>query len=293
MFDLRFRGRRRSTSRSTSRAKMNNASEPVTISKSKIGTTDKALAVLRLFSLVEPQWTVEAMAGRLEVPTSTAYRYCRSLAEMGLIVAISAGRYAIGPAVIELDRLARRTDPLLLAAQIPIDELSRIAPENHFVLLSRLYRRQVMCVDQRQRGQHLMDLSYERGRPMPLYRGSVSKVILAHLPARTLNRCFADDCEQIADSGLGADLKTFRRLLKEIRRAGFAVTRAEVDRGVMGISAPVFFPDGNVMASVSLVLPDSSVDPAEFAAMVVHAAHAVTANLRNSSEDEPGQQAGE
>lgn len=271
---------------------MINASGPATMRKSRIATTDKALAVLRLFSLAEPQWTVEAMAGRLAVPTSTAYRYCRSLAEMGLIVAISAGHYAIGPAVIELDRLARRTDPLLLAAQIPIDELSRRAPENHFVLLSRLYRRQVMCVDQRQRGQYLMDLSYERGRPMPLYRGSVSKVILAHLPARTLNRCFVDDFTQIADSGLGTDLETFRLRLKEIRRAGFAVTRGEVDPGVMGISAPVFFPDGDVMASVSLVLPDSSLDPTEFAPIVVHAAQAVSAVLRNADNDEPGQQVG-
>lgn len=249
----------------------------------RVQTTDKALAVLRLFSEEEPQWSVEAAAERLGVPASTAYRYFRSLAGAGLVVAFGAGLYVIGPGVIELDRMARRTDPLILAAQEAMDELSAKAPTDHIVLLSRLYRRQVMCVDQREHGRHFMDVSYERGRPMPLYRGSVSKVILANLSARTLSRYFDDDYEEIKAAGLPTELKAFRKELREIRRQGFYVSRGEVDPGVIGISAPILSPDEDALASISLVLPDTPKNAkhsASFAEPVMEAADTISMEFR-------------
>lgn len=243
-------------------------------------TTDKALAVLHLFSEAEPQWSVEGAADRLGVPASTAYRYFRSLAQAGLIVAFTAGRYVIGPGVIELDRLARRTDPLILAARQAMEDLGARSPEDHFVLLSRLYRRQVMCVDYRQQGRRFAEVSYERGRPMPLYRGSVSKVILANLTARTLAKYFAADRDAIAATGLPTELDEFRKELRQIRKAGFYISHGEVDGGVMGISAAILSPDEDALASLTLVLPDAPANRAAsptLAASVMQAAQQVSA----------------
>ena len=251
----------------------------------RVQTTDKALAVLRLFTEEEPQWSVEEAAERLGVPASTAYRYFRSLAGAGLIAAFGAGRYVIGPGVIELDRMARRTDPLILASQEAMDELSANAPADHIVLLSRLYRRQVMCVDQREHGRHFMDVSYERGRPMPLYRGSVSKVILANLSARTLSRYFSDDFDEIKAAGLPTELQAFRKGLRQIRREGFCVSRGEVDPGVIGVSAPILSSDEEALASVSLVLPDTpenAKQPSLFAAPVMEAASKICTIFQQS-----------
>ena len=41
-------------------------------------------------------------------------------------------------------------------------------------------------------------VSYERGRLMPLFRGATSKIILAHLPARTLKSLFEQNGGEIA-----------------------------------------------------------------------------------------------
>ncbi|MFT4077440.1 MAG: helix-turn-helix domain-containing protein [Asticcacaulis sp.] len=49
-----------------------------------MSTTDRVFAVLRLFSIQHPEWTVEQAASELDCPTSTMYRYFRSLVGAGL-----------------------------------------------------------------------------------------------------------------------------------------------------------------------------------------------------------------
>lgn len=225
-----------------------------------MATLNKALSVLSLFSLEEPRWTVEDAAKRMGIPASTVYRYFRGLSDAGLIVNFEAGRYVIGPGVFALDRLARRTEPLLLAAQKPMDRLAKQTTDEAVVLLSRYYSRNIMCVDRRPHFIQSMQISFERGRPMPLYRGSVGKVILAYHSSRTLARHYSEDHDEIRASGLGTDLKSFRENLRAIKREGFCITKGEVDPGVIGISAPIAAPDGDMFASVTLALPEQLVD---------------------------------
>ena len=251
-----------------------------------MGTVDKAMGVLGLFTVEEPQWSVEDAALRLGIPASSAYRYFRGLADFGLIADFAGGRYVVGPAIIELDRLARRTDPLIAAASAPMDELALVPHNEKVVLLSRLYGRRVMCVDQRSTGHHKMTVSFERGRPMSLYRSSVSKVILANLPARTLARVHHEDASEIAVAGLGETADEFRRNLRAIRRQRFFISYGEVDAGVVGIAAPIMSPGGDVFASLALVLPAGSTHKAEVDALVSRvrdAAASVTENLRRTT----------
>jgi len=55
-------------------------------------------------------------------------------------------------------------------------------------VLARLFGDTVMCVADTLPSDNGIRTSYERGRPRPLTRGATSKVILAQLPARRLNR---------------------------------------------------------------------------------------------------------
>src|SRR5256885_13640562 len=119
-----------------------------------------------------------------------------------------------------------------------------------------------MCMHQvRGRGPQ-QPVSYERGRLMPLYRGATAKIILAHLPTRTLKSLFAHDAEEITAAGLGGSFDEFRRALAMLRRAGICITHGEVDPGRTGIGAPIFDRDGAVLGSLSLALPSAHVDHA-------------------------------
>ena len=225
-----------------------------------MSTVDRALGILRLFTIERPEWSVEEAARAIGSPTSTVYRDFRSLTEAGLIVNFTAGRYVIGPAIVQLDYQTRRLDPLIVAAQPVLDELAGESERDVVVLLCRIYRLTVMCVDQRANTANHRALSYERGRPMPLYRGAPSKIILAHLPRRVLQRCYEQDGAVIADAGLGQDWREFLDTLRGLRRARCSVTAGDLDRGVLGVAAPVFGPEGEIMASISLVVEAAEAD---------------------------------
>jgi len=226
------------------------------------GSGDRLLAVLALFTAQQTQWSVEAAAERLGVSTTTTYRYFKKLTKAGLISPVSGAGYTLGPAIIQMDRLIQSSDPMLKGARGVMIDLVGHAAEGSTVLLCRLFHDRVMCVHQIMGRGPQQPVSYERGRLMPLYRGATSKIILAHLPSRTLKSLFAHDAGEIAEAGLGADWAEFRRGLAAIRRAGMIVSRGEIDPGRVGVAAPIFDKDRAVLGSLSLALPAAHADEA-------------------------------
>ena len=158
--------------------------------------------------------------------TTTTYRYFKKLTKAGLISPVAGAGYTLGPAIIQMDRLIQSSDPMLSGARAVMIDLVRQAAEGSTVLLCRLFHDRVMCVHQIMGRGPQEPVSYERGRLMPLYRGATSKIILGHLPPRTLKALFAHDAAEIAAAGLGASWEEFRRGLAAIRRAGVSASAA-------------------------------------------------------------------
>jgi DNA-binding IclR family transcriptional regulator len=112
-----------------------------------------------------------------------------------------------------------------------------------------------------------LDISYSRGRPMPLFRGSASRVILAHLPERRLMKLFLYQRREIQGAGLGDEWDDFRANMKEIREQPYLSSHAQIDRGVFALSAPVFDGDGNILASLTLAIPEARADTQNMAVL--------------------------
>lgn len=202
-----------------------------------------------------PQWTVEEAASELGLAVSTGYRYFRSLCDAGLLTSFANSRYVLGPSIIRYDRQLRLLDPLISVAAPVMKQLTRQLSSPCLMLLCRLYRDQVMCVHQEYGEKPPFSVSYERGRPMPLYRGASSKAILANLPPRYLRSFYARHGEEMQRSGLGSDWKQFKAKIRTMRSAVIQVTQSELDTGMMGIAAPLFESGGSVEGSISVVLP--------------------------------------
>ena len=220
-----------------------------------MSTSDKLLAVFGLFTLEQPEWTVEAVAERLDLAVSTAYRYVKSLSDAGLISAYAPGRYVLGPAIVQLDRQTRLLDPLIRLAR-PI--MVRIVGDMQIpgvLLLCRLYRKQVMCIHQEAFDRPLSTISYERGRPMSLYRGAASKVILANMKARSVRSLFDGDRAAMQAAGFPSEWEGVKAMLRTIRAGRVCVTSGELDIGMVGLAAPLFSAAGPVDASLGFVLP--------------------------------------
>jgi len=225
----------------------------------KVTSADKLLNLLMVFAHNSEARSVETLAQELDLPHSTTYRYVKTLSDAGLIVAVSAGSYILGPSVIVLDRQMRLSDPLLNSAEHVKDRLADELPGPGMVLVCRLFKNSVMCVDSAGSGNLEFVVSYARGRSLPLYRGA-GKVILAHMPLRNVKAFFDADGPDFKSAGLGADWKSVRTSLRKIRQQGFSITHGELDKGALGISSPVLGPDGQVIGSLAYVTQERTTD---------------------------------
>jgi DNA-binding IclR family transcriptional regulator len=87
-----------------------------------------------------------------------------------------------------------------------------------------------------------------------MFRGAPSKVILAHLPPRTIANLWRDHRREIASAGLGQTFDDFKAALRTLRQDPVCVSAGEVDPGRIGIAAPIFDGHGRVAGSLSIVL---------------------------------------
>lgn len=221
-------------------------------------SSDKVLAILSLFTEDRLEWTPDEMTAALGYPRPTLYRYLRTLREAGLLSALPEAGFTLGPRVVELDFLMRRSDPLLREGAETLRALAARQPCT--ALLVRWYGNRLLCVASEVSAPDPLS-SYARGRPMPLTRGAISRAILAFLPRREQAAMVAARLDEFAGAGLGDSVAAVLERLRAVRRTGFAVAHGEVTPGVVGIAAPVFDSARSPIAALCVTLEASTIAP--------------------------------
>ncbi|MGI5169094.1 IclR family transcriptional regulator [Spirillospora sp. CA-253888] len=212
-------------------------------------TADRALDILLLFDDSRPVLGGQEIADRLGVARSTAYRYLQSLLASGMVEETSPAGYRLGPQVFELARLARKGLGLSEAARPVMRELA--AETGETVLLTRRTGAEVVCLERREADRPVR-LSYERGHVLPINAGAAALVLLAWAPGEVIDE-IVEGAELPRFTGATlTDAGALRARLAEIRDAGVAVTRGELDPDVVGVAAPVRDAGGEVVAALSV-----------------------------------------
>jgi DNA-binding IclR family transcriptional regulator len=251
-----------------------------------LNTADKLLSLIRLYAVKKPEWTVEEAANELGISVSTAYRYFRSLCKIGMLEPLNGSSYGLGPAIVEFDRQIRMNDPMIRLGKPVMQRLISHSGGIGIAQLCRTHRNGVMCIHQEGEDILKLPLSYERGRLMPMFRGSASKVVFANLPWGSIRSFFHENPGEIAEAGLGTTWLTVRETLRKIRKARVVVAHGEVDHGRVGISAPVFGLKKRVLGSIGLVITENEATPemiSNVSALVDAAARQMTEGLENLS----------
>ena len=214
-------------------------------------TADRAVEILLLFDDDHPTLAAGDVAARLAMSRSTTYRYLQSLRTSGFLEEEDgSGRYRLGPQVLRLARVARKGIGVAEAALPVMQALAAATGED--VLLTRRSGSQVACIE-RVPGRHLVRLSYERGHLLPCHAGASALAALAFAPSDEIERVLSSAPLERFTERTPTDADAVRAKLAAIRADGFSVTEGEVDPGVRGIAAPVFRPDGRVVAAISVV----------------------------------------
>lgn len=240
------------------------------------------LAILDEFSESELTVDVARAAERSGSSRASTYRYLQALTRAGLLTPSSGGTYTIGSRVIELQMLKRENDPLLRAGR----SLIRFSAEELGlnIMLCSYYGDKVLCADFAWPDHSIAEI-YKPGRPMPIFRGAMAKVILASLSVPQLKTIYAHNSTLIEKNGLGDDLRSFLAQMNEIKSAGYCITHSEVFDGLVGVAAPVNDSEDRVLGSVVFVVSSErykSDEPAFFIEQITHIASQIEHRIQKA-----------
>ncbi|WP_128378987.1 IclR family transcriptional regulator [Streptomyces cavernae] len=222
-------------------------------------TADRALDILTMFDDNQLVVSGTAVAERLGVARSTAYRYLQSLVAGRFLEEAPGGGFRLGLRVLEIARLARRSYGL---SEVALPLMEALAAEvQETVLLTRRAGDLVVCVDRAESESRAVRISYERGSTLPLNAGAAALVLLAWSPEDEARRLLAAaELRRFTPSTL-TDVDALIERMGRIRRLGYSVTRGELDLDVVGVSAPIRSQGGQVVAAVSVAALASRLYP--------------------------------
>lgn len=214
-------------------------------------TADRALLILGMFSDARVEISGLQVAAELGVARSTAYRYIQTL-ESADFLEESDGRatYRLGPRVFDLARIARLGLGLPEIARPVMREL--VSEVGESVLLTRLSGIHVVCLELFE-GTHPARLSFERGEVLPINATASSLVNLAWLPEAQLEKVLRDSAPIRPPARTLSSDEAIKEALAEVRTQGYALTRSELDDLAVGVAAPVFNADRDVIAGVAAI----------------------------------------
>lgn len=212
---------------------------------------ERVLSVLDVFSETRLEWTFDDLMNELGYSRPTLYRYLKTLKDAGFLASSHGAVYTLGPRIVELDYLVRKSDPLVFAGAPYLRELAARRPCTAFLV--RWYGAKILCVASESSTDRLTS-SYPRGRPMPLGRGAIGRSIMAFLPRAQLTRLVELNLGELRSVGLGDSIDDIRKSVLRVRKTGYAIAHGEVTPGAIGVAAPVFDASGHPVASFCVVI---------------------------------------
>lgn len=220
-----------------------------------------------LFTDEQPVLSGAAIAERLGVVRSTAYRYLQSLVGSRFLEEAPGGGFRLGLRVLEIARVARRSYGLSEVALPVMTALSARVKET--VLLTRRVGDLVVCVDRAEAETRPFRISYERGSTLPINAGASALVLLAWSGENEARQLLERIPLQRFTPETVTDVEAVLERLAQIREDGYSVTRAELDPDILGIAAPIRDETGKVIAAVSVAAVASRVPQGRNAEVVM------------------------
>lgn len=219
--------------------------------KKAVNSLERLQAVLEVFTEDRLEWTPEELMEELGYSRPTLYRYLKILKDSGFLTSMPNTGFTLGPRVVEMDYLLRKSDNLILSGTPYLQKLT--GRYECTALLVRWYGEKILCVDSVSSSREAIS-SYPRGRPMPLSRGAIGRSIVAFLPRRNLVPLINRTLDDWQAAGAGDTVEAVLDGLKSVRKKGYAVAHGEVTPGVVGFAAPIFDVGQSPIASFSVTI---------------------------------------
>ncbi|SFF74573.1 IclR family transcriptional regulator [Blastococcus tunisiensis] len=240
---------------------------------------------VRIFEAFGPDATtlqVTELARRADLHVATASRLVAELVSHGLLERGPEREVRIGVRMWELASRASPTLSLREAAMPFLEDLHAVV--GHSVQLGVLDGDEVLFVERLTARDAVVNYSRIAGR-LPPHITSSGHVLLAYGAPDLLERVLARPLERYTPHTVGTP-EELRASLAQVRRQGFALLAGHVHEDATGIAVPVRNGLGEVVATMSVVVPNDDRATAQVPALMA-AARGVTRALCGPRADRP------
>jgi len=232
------------------------------VPESETGTTIKALE--RSFEILDVlqdtgALTLTEVAEQLDLPTSTAHVYLKTLEQEGFVVC-EEYQYRNGLKFLEYGGNVRQRYELYDAARQVMTELAIQTGERVGLGVEENGKRVLIDIED---GTKAISDNVPVGEFTEMHWTGLGKCLLAHLPSDRRETIVAESALPRATENTITDPAQLRDELTTIRERGYAIEDEERRDGIRGVDVPILTPEDQIIGAIGLTAPVSRLDAAQ------------------------------
>ena len=214
----------------------------------------RALNILDAFTLDNPQLTLGEISAAVKLPRPTVTRLLATFIDNGFVVRIEGTRYyTLAVKLCRLGSIAQKSWELKKVALPVLQGLRNKFGETVYLdIVDGFDRLCILSVEGNQSVRTVVPI----GQRAPLYAGADGRLLLAYQPDNVVNKVTQPANLISKTDRTIVNQIALKEALARIRQEEFAISFGEWAEGSIGISAPVRDHSGDVIAGVSMSVPD-------------------------------------
>lgn len=214
----------------------------------------RASALLDVLKVPDKEFSISDISQELQLSPSTVHRILQTLCEIRYVVKDErAHTYKLGPALISLGLIAQHNLHLINFARPILNKLSQETEEDSFLIIRSQYKGLVIEKSDSSNPLKIVDkYGYERD----LHCGAIRKALLAFQSDQFIENYIKEVLTK--DSAFPkVSPATLWKQVELTRKTGIGFSSGEYIENAIGIGAPIFDFNNEIVASIGIVFSSS------------------------------------
>lgn len=212
-----------------------------------LGSLAKGLAVIEAFTAERPRLSIAEVSAATGFDRATARRCLLTLSSLGYCD-YDGKFFRLTPRILRLGTACLATMPLPQLIQPTLDTLS--AEIGQSTSVSILDDWEIVYVA-RAAQSRVMSISLMPGSRLPAYCTSMGRVLLAERPEAEVRAVLKKHPPEKRTEKTVTDVEKIIRVLRDVKRQGFAVIDQEIELGLRSIAVPIVDSRGVTVAALN------------------------------------------
>ncbi len=221
-------------------------------SKYRVPALERADTVLQAISAEPAKLTLSALSKKLSISKSTLFSLLQAMEQLQWVFRNKDDTFSLGHRLGILGSAYFQQYDLI--SEFRLKSQAAMLELKESIQLAKLEGRDILYLDKAEYPSHVQMVS-RAGVKFPAHATGLGKVLLSVLTAEQLERLLpAEELPKITEHTIASRNELLREI-RQIRQQGYAT---DIQEGVMGfccVAAPVYQPNGEMIAAVSCSMP--------------------------------------